>query len=317
MCLFVAGDIKNLLLYPEVFGILVLDKAYSVTKSALVPALVSDKGDLVAANSRLARIATVSSLLSGAIAVGILNAADAVQVLRVAALLYFGATGLALRIPPSRVERLPDLEVERDELRSPRIRASAAAMGMFRGAIGFLVFLVAFGLKRDAEPLWFFGAVAAASVSGGLIGTIVSPALRRRLRRDEPLLVIALTVACVVCALAAIVNSRPGEIAAVFAVALGANIGRQSFDSVLQRDAPEAARGRAFARFETVFQLVWVVGALIAVVFQPSLGVGLIALAAGFGLTGVLYVARLMATTPEVPPRPPESGRPATDARDR
>ena len=190
-------------------------------------------------------------------------------------------------------------------------------MGMLRGAIGFLVFLVAFGLKRDAEPLWFFGAVAAASVSGGLIGTIVSPALRRRLRRDEPLLVIALTLACVVCALAAIVNARPGEIAAVFAVALGANIGRQSFDSVLQRDAPEAARGRAFARFETLFQLVWVVGALTAVVFQPSLGVGLIALAAGFGLTGVLYVARLMATTPEVPPRPPESGRPATDARDR
>ena len=183
----------------------------------------------------------MSSLLSGAVAVGILNAADAVQVLRVAALLYFGATALALRIPPSRVDRLPDLEVERDELRSPRVRASAAAMGVLRGAIGFLVFLVAFGLKRDAEPLWFFGAVAAASVSGGLIGTIVSPALRHRLRRDEPLLVIALTVACVVCALAAVLHSRPGEIAAVFAVALGANIGRQSFDSVLQREAPDAA----------------------------------------------------------------------------
>ena len=159
-----AGDIKNLLLYPEVFGILVLDKAYSVTKSALVPALVADRGDLVAANSRLARIATVSSLASGAIAVGILNAADAVQVLRVAALLYFGATALALRIPPSRADRLPDVGVERNELRSPRVHASAAAMGVLRGAIGFLVFLVAFGLKRDAEPLWFFGAVAAASV---------------------------------------------------------------------------------------------------------------------------------------------------------
>ena len=119
-------------------------------------------------------------------------------------------------------------------------------MGVLRGAIGFLVFLVAFGLKRDAEPLWFFGAVAAASVSGGLIGTIVSPALRQRLRRDEPLLVIALTVACVVCALAAILHSRPGEIAAVSGVALGANIGRQSFDSVLQRDAPDAARGPRF-----------------------------------------------------------------------
>ena len=54
LCLFVAGDIRNLLLYPEVFAILVLDKAYSVTKSALVPRLVDDDSDLVAANSRLA-----------------------------------------------------------------------------------------------------------------------------------------------------------------------------------------------------------------------------------------------------------------------
>ena len=103
----------------------------------------------------------------------------------------------------------------------------------------------------------------------------------------------------------------------MFAVALGANVGRQSFDSVLQRDAPDAARGRAFARFETIFQLAWVVGALFAVVFQPRLGVGLVALAVGFGLTVAMYVARLMATTPEPPQRAADSERPATDARDR
>jgi Major Facilitator Superfamily len=293
LCLFVAGDIRNLLLYPEVFAILVLDKAYSVTKSALVPRLVPDDSDLVAANSRLARIATVASLFSGAIAVGVLNAADAEQVLRVASLLYFVATYLALRIPADTTQPLPEPEIERVELRLPSVRAAAAAMGVLRGAIGFLVFLVAFGLKRDAEPLWFFGAVAAASIAGGFMGTIASPMLRRRFSRTEPLFVVALAIAGVVSVAAAIWSARVAEVAAVFAVALGANIGRQSFDSVLQRDAPDAARGRAFARFETVFQLVWVLGALLAVVLEPSLNSGLAALAAGFGVTAVLYALYL------------------------
>ena len=35
---------------------------------------------------------------------------------------------------------------------------------------------------------------------------------------------------------------------------------RLAFDSIVQRDAPDANRGRAFARFETRFQLGWVLG---------------------------------------------------------
>ena len=150
-------------------------------------------------------------------------------------------------IPADTTQPLPEPEVERVELRLSTVRAAAAAMGVLRGATGFLVFLVAFGLKRAAEPLWFFGAVAAASVAGSLLGTIVSPALRKRFSRTEPLFVFALVIAGVVSLVAALWSARAGDVAAVFAVALGANIGRQSFDSVLQRDAPDAAHGRAFA----------------------------------------------------------------------
>src|SRR5690242_17610345 len=53
LCLFVAGDLRNLLLYPEAFGVLVLEKTYSVGKNALVPTLVSEDADLVAANAGL------------------------------------------------------------------------------------------------------------------------------------------------------------------------------------------------------------------------------------------------------------------------
>jgi choline dehydrogenase-like flavoprotein len=37
--------------------------------------------------------------------------------------------------------------------------------------------------------------------------------------------------------------------------------GRQGFDSLVQRTAPRALHGRSFARFETQFQIGWVVGA--------------------------------------------------------
>ncbi len=38
---------------------------------------------------------------------------------------------------------------------------------------------------------------------------------------------------------------------------------KQSFDALVQRDAPDANRGRSFARFETRFQLAWVLGAAV------------------------------------------------------
>lgn len=278
LCLFVSGDIRNLLLYPEAFGVLILEKAYAVTKSALVPSLVGRDADLVAANSRLSRISTVAGLIGGSIAVGLLTLVGASSVLRVAALVYFGAAVAALRIPPDDPARLPPAALEREELRTPKIRFAAGAMTVLRGAIGFLVFLVAFELKRTGAPTWDFGVIAAVSIAGGLVGTVASPALRRRMRRDEPLLAVALATAAFV-SLGAAVHAVTASIAvAVFAVACTASMGRQGFDSIVQRDAPDAARGRSFARFETLFQLVWVIGALAAVVLEPSAGTGLVVL---------------------------------------
>jgi MFS family permease len=275
LCLFASGDFRNLLLYPEAFGILILEKAYAVTKSALVPSLVGHDADLVAANSRLSRISTVAGLVGGAIAVGLLTLTGASPVLRVAALVYFSAAIVALRIPPDDAARLPSAALEREELRSPKIRFAAGAMTVLRGAIGFLVFLVAFTLKRDGAPTWYFGAIAGVSIAGGLVGTVASPPLRRRMRRDEPLLAVALATAALV-SLGAAIHALTASIAvAVFAIACTASMGRQCFDSIVQRDAPDAARGRSFARFETLFQLVWVIGALAAVVLKPSTRTGL------------------------------------------
>ena len=54
-----------------------------------------------------------------------------------------------------------------------------------------------------------------------------------------------------------------------FAVGFSANTAKLAFDSIVQRDAPDANRGRSFAKFETRFQIFWVVGAFIPVVLPP------------------------------------------------
>jgi hypothetical protein len=73
------------------------------------------------------------------------------------------------------------------------------------------------------------------------------------------------------------------------AVAVGAATSRLAFDSLLQRDGPDAARGRAFARFETRFQVAWVVGALIGIIPQNE-QLGLLLLAIVLASAGILYV---------------------------
>ena len=48
---------------------------------------------------------------------------------------------------------------------------------------------------------------------------------------------------------------------------MASGIGRMAFDSIVQRDAPDANQGRAFAKFETRFQLSWAVAGVIPVLF--------------------------------------------------
>src|SRR5450755_4029563 len=183
LCLFAAGDLHTLLLYPEAFGILILDKAYAITKSALVPSLVADNSDLVAANSRLTRISTLSGLVGGAIAAGILSVTNAVPVLQIASLVYFAGAITAMRIPAETPTELPSSALEYRELQTLTIRFAAGAMMILRAGIGFVVFLVAFELKRAGDPTWFFGLIAVCAIAGGLAGTFASPILRHRLHR--------------------------------------------------------------------------------------------------------------------------------------
>lgn len=62
------------------------------------------------------------------------------------------------------------------------------------------------------------------------------------------------------------------------------SIGRLAFESVVQREAPDANRARTFVRFETLNQLAWVGLGLVAVILTlPG--------AVGFAVVGVVCMA--------------------------
>ena len=93
----VTGD--PVTLFPAAFGVLVLQKAYAITRSSVTPRLLPAEITLVTANARNGLGAVLASTVAAPIAFGIQSVAGAPWVLRIGTLVYLGATGLGARVP--------------------------------------------------------------------------------------------------------------------------------------------------------------------------------------------------------------------------
>ncbi|WP_195210270.1 MFS transporter [Actinomarinicola tropica] len=285
LCLTLAFHLRSLFLYPLAFTILVLNKTHAVAKSALVPRLITDHEKLVASNAALSRVAAVAGAVGGVTAASILGLFSAPAVLWVGAAAYGGATVAALTIRKApRPSLTPGRRfIEAQELRNPTLVLGLSSMALVRGAVGYFAFFAAFTLKAAGEPTWVFGAVAAAGGIGGFAATFIGPALRRLLI-EEHILEVTLIAPAVVALLVPKGFVTPSLLVVALVLGMAASLARQGFDSLVQREAPDAERGRTFARFEARLQLTWVVGALLPVLVRPSNVVGL------YLLGGVLAV---------------------------
>lgn len=298
LCVFMAMYIskpapEGLLVYPLAFGVLILAKGHSIAKSALVPALVTNDAELVNANSRLALVSVIGAAVGGIPAVVVQYLFGADWSLRLAAVIFAVAALLALQIPRTRARDAQDTRLqrlEREELHTPSILLGGSALAVMRASVGFLAFFAAFSLKNDLVAL---GVVLAASMIGNFAGVISAPVLRRS-AREEVIIASSLVLPAAFALFGALVGGDTGFVLAGFAIAIGAGAGRLGFDSLLQRDGPDAARGRAFAKFETRFQISWVIGAMFGIIpFAKQ--VGLFLLAAVLAFAAVSYVAALRA----------------------
>ncbi len=302
VCLVMLNDLDSLLLFPEAFTVLALGKAYGVARSALVPTVVRNDAELVEANSKMQLLSGLAAPIAAVPAGLAFLIAGSSAVLAVAMVAYLVAMLAALRVPATQVAEAPATEAETAELRGIGILLASSAMGLIRGMVGFLTFLLLFDLRED--PTWHMGVVLGLTGVGALVGSVLAPALRRAMPEERMLLAVLATTVVM-----GLITARYGGLAgsALMAatIAVVSTSGKLAFDSLLQRDAPDANRGRSFARFELRFQLVWVIGAMIPVVLDLPRTLGFLIISGTAAFAGFSYLAGQRAAQRAHVDRPP------------
>jgi MFS family permease len=284
---------------------------------------------LVRANSRIVRVALVGSAVGAPVGAGVAALAGAAWALRLDALIYLAASALALRLPPlgvpevdgsdrrdARAQAARDGEHRRDgglwrvwhrvawlalggdvgfrpgydEADRVLLGTGAAAVGVVRASVGYSTFLLLFVLKGHQSSTAFYGLEVAASGAGAFLGSLGAPRLRRR-AGELATLAIALALPIPFAIADAAGLALAGSVLVAFAVGLATGAARVGFDSLVQHHAPTTETGRAFARFETRFQVLWVVGAIVAALAEPGLVAGM-ALLAALSVAGLVVVWR-------------------------
>ncbi len=281
--LLMISRLNSVSLFALAFVSLVLARTYSVSKTAIVPTLIKNDDELVSANSKLGLLSGAMGF-AAAVPAGLLQLIDARATLMMSAVM-FGLAGFASLQLPRHVATTPEViqKLEIEELRGLQIRQIAFSMMLLRGMIGFLFFHVAFWLRDERAGTAWFGLALGLSSLSIMIGNLVAPLLRRQMS-ERAMMLFAFLIIGVIGIYAGVVGGITSGILLISVTNGMGSIGRLAFESVVQREAPDANRARTFVRFETLNQLAWVGLGLVAVgLTLPG--------AVGFGVVGVVCMA--------------------------
>jgi hypothetical protein len=276
-----------------------------------------DHNRLASANARLGLLASLTAFAASLPAIAVLKLLGGPWVLRLDMLVFVAGTILALRLPLRRVMRAAQgstakkpaegpMAVAAEESgrwdqtsgplaalgpaasTHPEVTFALSAMSVLKFAVGFLTFLLAFDLRRAHATVWY-GPTLGLSIAGAVVGVLVVPRARRLLS-EQQVLALAVWLVAVTAVVTAVVGGVVIQTLLAFVIGLAGGAGKPAFDALVQRYVPTAAQGRAFARFETRLQLVWVIGALVPVWVATPLSAGDIVIAAVAAVGGLSYV---------------------------
>lgn len=344
------GNLDSLLLFPLAFTQLVCQKAYAVAKASIVPTVVKGPNELVDKNARLALLSGLAGFAGAAPAALAQVVAGPELAVGLAAVVFVAATVAAVQLPRVAVAAEAIGEAETAELRAAPIARAASTMNILRGMLGFFSFLVAFAYrggtddtdfsgagKRIGAEMWHrlldrslegggvsaarLGLVVGAVVLGTLVASLVAARLRDLVGEDR-ILEGGLAAAAAVALVATWVGGLSGAVVLGFVIGLAVNASKLAFDSIVQRNAPDANYGRSFGRFEARFQVAWVIGAIVPVVLRIPARAGfflIFLVTTGVALWyrfGASITAARAARRPPEPPRPPAHQPLGTDDAD-
>ena len=311
LCPCMALNVHSLLLFPLAFLVLVLSKLYLVTRGALVPEVAAMAGpdqsgeqtQYAALNARLTLLGTVAGFIVAVPGGAIWKLGGSSALLWVTAFVFVGAAVAGFRLPtftrprpvvpaaPVDDEPADELAADLARLRPvahPEVMLGLTAMSIIRGLQGFQIFLLAFGLRRLNVGLYIYGLALSASGAGAVVGLALLGRLRKRMS-EQQLLLAALCVIALASGGAAVWGTLVAQVFLAFMIGLAGALAQPSFDAMTQRFIPQAAQGRAFARFATRQQLIWVLGSIIPVVVPFTLPQGDAVMAILAAIGGLAY----------------------------
>jgi predicted MFS family arabinose efflux permease len=259
---------ESWMLFPLALILLIASRAHGITRVATVPEVVPPTKTVMWANTWLAVISSAGAAVGAALSVGVVQLWGSAGGLAVSALAYLTVAVLIILL-----QRSPSVRVSHEshsgEIGPVPLPVLAAGTGVIvmRLIVGYVTFFLAFVLKSEYSTTALGIAILAAGI-GGALGSLVAMATRRWL--PQWILPAAMLVPVAVVTLVNVERFTLGA-AAVLAgtVGLAATAARLGFDSELQHSADPRQRGRLITRYETLFQLAWIAGAVASL---PPLG---------------------------------------------
>jgi hypothetical protein len=297
--------------------------------------------DLATLNARLGLLASLSATAFALPAVAIFKLGGAPWVLWVNVGVFIAAVVAGLRLPvPSRaarrdlrqsedrgrvgpgstldvappIELAPDVDEawrgDEEDLAAFRpiagseVTLALMPMSVLKALTGFLTFLFAFGLRREGAATWWFGLVLGGLTVGALVGVLLVSRIRQVLS-EQQMLTGSLLLVAAFTTLGAFFPVRWLQAVVAMAVGAAGAMAKPSFDALVQRNVRESNQGRAFARFETRLQLMWVVGSFVPVVLDLPLAAGDFVMAVVAAAGAVFYMSsrRAVLGQPDRSPR--------------
>ena len=300
-----------------VFGMLVLSRVYGISRSAVLPAALPRSAALVSANARLARLGIIAGGLALPLGAGLIRLGGG-YALGLAAVFFAwsgaAALGLKLDADASFAAESGGAVPARSPASRRALRHARIATAIVRLLNGYLLLLIAFAFRDSDQGLVGFGALLLAAGLGFGLASYLAQFLARRLR-EEPMVVAALALE----AAAAFISSHLFGVWAAAALALFAGLAwgtaKFGYDGLLHASVPPAERGRAFTRSETLFQLAWVLGAVIPVLAPMPATLGLLLAGCAALAAQVVVVSALLVSMFDPPDPAPLHDLPVREVR--
>ncbi len=284
-----ATRLDTLLVFPLAFGILLLSRAALIVRGAILPMVVPEGDSLVKANSSLSRASAIAGMVAGIPGLILIKWPGVSTELVIAAIVYYAGVLPALRLPSPHGRR--DSAERSDARRKAKdlaMRQATFAIAGMRFLVGFLVFHLAFALRREDFGTIGLGLLVGSAAFGSLAGAVAAPRLRKAMR-EEGILVASLVGAGITAVVVGRWFTPISAGALVFTFGLASGAAKVAFDAIVQRETPEGGRGWAFARFESILQLAWVAGGLIPlIVAVPGAG-GMVAVGLAANAIALAY----------------------------